>query len=690
MNYFYFFLAYLLFTPFISFTQEVEKEQLASAIEFDNLTHPFLFFDSNGLQQIKKRISSDKESKKIMTRLIAESDMLIHMPVSDDIPVRGKNVRAGWTETDLDNIYEKKMIQYTRHAEKLAFVYQITGHQKYAQKAFEFAEVVCSMPVWILQAHEFPIIYSRVMPWNVPDNQVNFNFDIRTATIGELMSCVYDWTYNALEGWQRDRIRGALLEKVITPVRGDYEFHWWATSYRCNWTGVCNGGLGLTALSLLQDHPALIDVVAESYNRINRMMNEIGVDGGWQEGASYLHYGLRHSTSFAIALKKMSNGQFNLFNNKRLKAHPATFLVDLFIPPNRAVNFGDSKDYKIGSTHFINLIASETNNEEIAWYRSSVLGEGNNIFDLIFPRPTFQGSPPSVPSKHFKTIDWWVMRSDYIDKNKVFLAGKAGKNNDPHHGHLDIGHFVLFWQGQAFIKDSGQPYYDEQYFDEARWNYPQATSAGHNVVFVNGEKQISGKLKGKGFDHKIGGEILEFRTTEKLDYVIMDPTNAYPKNELKKWQRHILLEKPNITLILDDIETQKEGALADIRFHSEAKDIFNQDKFVILEGKEASMALIPIGNNTLSFYQDKHAYQPVHSTKPFKWLPYFGIYSKTKNNKNKIATLILPIQNQQEAVAIQKSLIMDLGSDLLKISFVYRNSSYAYEFRVHKNDLKLK
>ena len=95
------------------------------------------------------------------------------------------------------------------------------------------------MPVWILQAHEFRIIYSRVMPWNVPDNQVNFNFDIRTAGLGEQIACVYDWTYEALNKKQRDRIRGTLLEKVITPVRGDYEFHWWTSSYRCNWTGVC-------------------------------------------------------------------------------------------------------------------------------------------------------------------------------------------------------------------------------------------------------------------------------------------------------------------------------------------------------------------------------------------------------------------------------------------------------------------
>jgi hypothetical protein len=690
MKYLSFFLICFLLIPITSFSQKVEKEEISAAINFDKLTHPYLFFDVNGLKKIKQYINTDPESKDIMARFIVESDMLIHMPVSNHIPARGKNVRAGWTETDIDNEYERKMSKYTRHAEKLAFVFQITGDKKYAQKAFEFAEVVCSMPVWILQAHEFPIIYSRVMPWNVPDNQVNFNFDIRTATIGEVMSCVYDWTYYALEGWQRDRIRGALLEKVITPVRGDYEFHWWATSYRCNWTGVCNGGLGVTALSLLKDHPSLIDVVTESYNRINNMMNEIGVDGGWQEGASYLHYGLTHSTRFAIALKKISNGQYNLFNNKRLKVNPATFLVDLFIPPNRAVNFGDSKDYTTGSTHFLNLMASETNNNSMAWYRSNVLGKGKSIFDLIFPRPTFEGSPPTEVSKHFKTIDWWVMRSDFVDENKVFLAGKSGKNNDPHHGHLDIGHFVLFWQGQAFIKDSGQPYYDEKYFDEERWKYPQATSAGHNVVSVNGEQQISGKLKNKPFNHHIGGEILEFKTSKKRDYVLMDPTDAYPKKELKKWHRHLLLEKPNITLVVDDIETHQKRSNVDVRFHSEAKEEMYEKDFVVLEGENAKMALIPLSDQSLSFYKDKHAYQPVHGKKPFEWLPYFGIRSESKDNQSRIATLILPVEDKQEAASIHKSLKMINNTATSTISFTYREASYSYEFLKENNNLKLK
>ncbi|MEL7117914.1 MAG: heparinase II/III family protein [Bacteroidota bacterium] len=682
------FLIPLLFTTISA--QDITKKEILNAIAIDQLQHPYVFFNKKGVEEIRNRINNDQESRKIMDRLLVETNLLLARPVDPYIPPRGTNVRAGWTETDRANSYERKMINYAHNAEKLAFIYQITQEEKYAQKAFEFAEVVCKMPIWILQAHEFSIIYSRVMPWNVKDDQVNFNFDIRTSTLGQSIALVYDWTYSVLTKPQRDRIRGALLEKVITPVRGDYEFHWWATSYRCNWTGVCNGGLGVTALALLKDHPSLADVVAESYNRINKMMNEIGIDGGWQEGDSYLRYGMSHSAHFAIALKHATQSRYNLFENKRLKANPFTFPVYTFAPPNRSVDFGDSSDKLIGGTSLFNLMSTETQSAELAWYRNKYLGEGRNLFDLIFPRPKIEGKMPTITSKHFRTIDWWVMRSDFVDPNKVTLAGKAGRNDDPHHGHLDIGHFLLYWKGQAFLKDLGKPYYDEKYFDQARWDYPQAGSVGHNVIMVNGEQQISGKLKDQAFNYDIGGKVLDFRTSQQRDYVLMDPTNAYPKKELKKWHRHIILEKPAVTIVLDEIETHANNAEVKVQFHSEAKVNLHQNKMVLLEGEGAKMALIPFTKDDYQCYEGLHAYQPVHATRSFEWLPYFGVQVNPTSNKTLFATLILPIEDEQEALKVKQSLQLKNTAQNLTVNFKYDNKPYNYEFVMGDNGWKFK
>lgn len=668
---------------------QVSKADIDKSIDIASLKHPYLYFNEEEKQILIQRIETDPESNDIFRKLQAEAKMWLAMPVDKNIPIQGKNTRAGWTEYDTDGKYSKYYSTNRNNAFYLAFLYQMTGEQKYADKAFEFADAFCDLTTWTQRAHEFPIIYSRIMPWNVPDDQVNFNFDHYNGDAGRMMAAVYDWLYPALTQAKRDRIRGALLEKVVTRVRGDYEFHWWATAYRCNWCGVCNSGIGLTGLALLTEHPQLTDIISESYNRINSMLNELGVDGGWQEGGGYWNYGVHTSSFFADALKRATNAKYNLFENKRLEKNPASFPLFISLPDKRSLNFEDSGGGRlIGSTHLINKLATETSNSEAAWYRT-FLGSGNEIFDIIWPRPEVKAKPPKNPSKHFRTLDWWVMRSDFVDKNKVLVAGKAGMNDDPHHGHLDIGQFVIHWRGEYFIQDLGRIGYDEKYFDEVRFDYPEASSIGHNVLFVNGEKQISGKYYKQPYDYTVGGKVLEFKTSELQDYVIMDPTNAYPKKELKNWRRHVLLEKPEIVLVVDEVYAEP-GSKIEVRFHP-GVDFAKKDGFVLLNGKEGKMALIPLAVNQLDIVPGRHASQFVNATKAFHWLDYFDTEVTAKNDKTIIGTIVLPVKSTEEVQEIIKSKVFNVeDSGNLSISFSQKGKHYEYTFQNGKDGLKLK
>ena len=57
------------------------------------------------------------------------------------------------------------------------------------------------------------------------------------------------------------------------------------------------------------------------------------------------------------------------------------------------------------------------------------------------------------------------MRNGFTNPDDVVVACKAGRNDDPHHGHLDVGQFAVYWRGQGFVADLGGGPYDEQYFD---------------------------------------------------------------------------------------------------------------------------------------------------------------------------------------------------------------------------------
>jgi hypothetical protein len=363
--------------------------------------------------------------------------------------------------------------------------------------------------------------------------------------------------------------------------------------------------------------------------------------------------------------------------------------VFISVPGKGSLNFEDSGGGRLGSTWFINKLASETNSGMAAWYRNEFYKEGQDMFDIIWPRPAVKPVPPANTSMHFRTIDWWVMRSDFKDDSKVLVAGKAGKNDDPHHGHLDIGQFIVSWAGDYFITDIGSGAYDEKYFDDARWDYPQASSVGHNVVFVNGEKQVPGKMRKQPWNYNIGGKVLKFSTSEKMDYVLMDPSHAYPGNEMKGWRRHVTLEKPYVTVVVDEVKSSA-GSEIEVRFHpgvtAEVKD-----NYVLLSGNKGKMALIPVANQEYIIREGRHACNPVNATRPFFWVSYFGTIINAKKDNTVIATIILPVNDENEAQQICRSVNkMYENNGNFTLSFRKGNREFKYVYRNDKEGLALK
>ncbi len=645
--------------------------------------HPYLFFTEEEKPVILDRIKNDPECSDIMRRLIAEANRLIYTPVEKQAPTQSK-LDSFFGYNDWYNYLNRN----EKAAFRLAFVYQMTGNKKYAYKAFEFADALCIMPTWVNTYEMFPIIYTRVWPWNVSDDQVNFTYNHIAARVTATLATVFDWLYPALTQRQRDRIRGTLLEKAILLVRGNYEYHWWATAYRCNWCTICNSGLGVAALALLPDHPQLVDVVAESYNRVVKTLDEIGIDGGWQEGCGYWGYGLYHTIPFAEALKRTTNGKFNLFEHPKIARNTVNCPLYNFISPHSTVNFEDSGSYIVGSTFLYNKLATETGSNEAAWYRENLLGDGNSIFDIIWPRSTVLPALPEKTSIHFRTIDWAVMRSDFTDPEKVLIACKAGYNEDPHHGHLDCGQFIIYWRGVGFIAEMPRVDYDEFYFQKERWDYPAASSVGHNVVFVNGELQIPSKLKDQPWEKGIGGKILEFRTSKTRDYTLMDTSGAYPGKELKGWRRHIILEKPLITVLLDEIKSSK-GAEIETRFHSEVVQRIG-DGYLLLDSDKGDMALIPVIDGEFTFRPEKHMHTAVKKDASSRWVSYCGTVLIAESEYTVIATVILPVESEDEANDIMKSAKRKIDqSGNFNLSFITKGETSTLNFIKNEEGLVL-
>jgi Heparinase II/III-like protein len=642
----------------------ITENELIKSIPVHELEHPYLFFNNQDKQAIINRLKNEPESEHIFAAIIAEGHRFLHVPIQDPEPPHPKHNR--YLGEDPASQYEDDIMQ---GAVTLAFLYQMTGDTTYANKAVEFAMDIADWPTWVDPAHRFDVIYSRVWPFNVPDDRVVFSYGEIATHKALALSIAYDWIYPVLSRTERDKIRNGLMEKVITNVRNNYKYFWWSTAYKCNWSVLCYSSMGVAALSLLKDNPELLDVVAEVHNRIDTTFSYIGKDGGWEEGRNYYAYMMSEGVYFMDALKRLTNGKQNMFKDKNVADHPIDFQLY-----GLTANFEDGGGSPVGPTYSVNKLVEETGNNSGAWYREKYLHSDFNVFEAIWPKPDVKPIEPEQKSKLFRTVNWAILRSSFRDSSTVTVACKAGYNDDPHHGHLDCGQYAVTWYNVPFIRDLGNGVYDELYFGEDKYDYPYASSLGHNLIFVNGEKQITAKKKNTPWLNGIGGRILEYKAGPKLDYVLMDPTHAYPNKQLIKWRRNVILEKPVTTVVFDEVESEPGaeitarihpgvGVEVSRREHSSRFAPVPNGKYEIMKNyvmlsdqRHHNMAVIPLVlDNDFKLVEGTDPFVPVTKDSRLTGIPYIEAATQAKTNSTFIATIIVPVKDQNDADKVVKS-----------------------------------
>lgn len=656
--------------------------------------HPYLHFTKDDLPRLRERVKTDPRARVIYQRLMKECDRVLDMPVSWDVPARYKGVSPYFESKDEFHEYRDKL---SKNAFLLAFLYQVSGDEKYARKSYEFADALCAMDTWSSTWDDFRWLYWMGKPhgakWNEEqDNEIVYLYDLGPADASRHLAATYDWLYPVLSDYKRKRLRSGLLENAVLRVRGNYDYHWFAHAWRTNWLAVCLSGVGLAALSMYSEDPQLLDVVEEVRYRINRYIDEsIDEDGGYQEGLGYWQFGMGNAVLYASALKHVSRGQVDMFRNPKMKTM-IQFPLFTFVPPRSSFPFEDSHPVLPGNYALYNKLAQEYGSQEAKW-----LGEFFDNFDaarspgdfdlysVIWPKASVKPSLPdsSKPmSIHFRTIDWVVMRASWENQDQPILAAKGGVHDDPHHGHLDAGQFAISYRGEWFVKElgymtpNGFGYWDYR----QRFNYVHANSLGHNVVFVNGEQQKYGP--------KYFGKVLDFRTTAERDYALIDATKAYPGDQLKLWRRHIVYQKPYFFLVLDEVKSPKDAEIA-VRNHP-GVSFQLKENYALLTGEKGSMAALPLLPGAFRLVQDRHAFLPETEEAKFQWIPYYDLLTKASSERTFIVNIYAPVENQGEAERVLRSATASVEGATLRCLLEYRGRQYSYTFDLPPEGARLR
>ncbi len=536
--------------------ERVAKANVQAALEnaTDNVSHPYVLATADEFEKVRQSLAAGENGNANINGYYAAAKRYADALLSDDD-------RAQPLAYELDE--EDAILEISRETLEriicLGLVWQVTGEEKYAVRAWAELENVCNYEDWC--------------PTHFLD----------TAEMSLAVAVGYDWFFDYLSDEQKDILTNAFLEKGLAPARSKNHFaNWWIWS-KTNWNVVCYGGIGIACMVFYEECEAdAVRHLTMAYNNMPIHFCNFTPDGAYAEGPGYWEYGASYLTYFIKTSKQFSGSDFGLSDHAgvdELGAFPV-----YISSPTGVFNYGDNKQRPLYSP-VLYYYASEFGNPLTGQYQNAFLSmaydgkdlSAENLMSVLSDHEAaresalsalwyyentdtadFDALPKTVQLASSAGEELVIMRSSYTDENATYAAIKGGYNYT-NHGDLDIGTFVFDALGVRWAEDNGPGNYDAPgYFvptyGGGRWKVYEKRAEGQNTLVINpkeGEDQFA-------FAHAYINELTVTKkgdaatTTKEGGTAVIDMTEAYLESGVESVVRSFSLHDDYSVLTVTD------------------------------------------------------------------------------------------------------------------------------------------
>jgi hypothetical protein len=315
-------------------------------------------------------------------------------------------------------------------------------------------------------------------------------------------------------------------------------------------------------------------------------------DGGHPEGPSYWAYGTQYQLPFFLTIKS-ATGSYHGLNDGFGFEDSFDYTNAIGSTAVGTWNYHDAGESRLITSYHL-AGAEMFGNKALAQFQFSIInknGGTRSVWDLMFYDPKTCYENPNLELD----LDWVsykigmaTFRSDWSDGQ--LYCGIHGGANNAGHGQLDVGNFILEYNGTRFFLDLGSDnYVMPRYFalPQRYWVYVNK-GEGHNTLVINptwvnqnhtacGPTQYLDMWKfdqgqrssqhGFNYDQSFAAisQILAFRSGKTSAFAVIDMGCAYGFYDQKKnnpngllnmvipeGKRGLLLTENRTTVIIQD------------------------------------------------------------------------------------------------------------------------------------------
>ncbi|MBU2884281.1 DUF4962 domain-containing protein [Gilvimarinus agarilyticus] len=507
----------------------VDPKTLLQRVE---LEHPRLLFPKAQLGEVKKTLKGERKLAFNDLKAMADTALTMELMVKPDFDKYDIEKEYPARRTAYRASYLKFTDVYTQGMTPLALVYLMTGEEKYGLAA---------------KKHLL-----HVLDWELEGiGSLDEGFDEIGLRIARTAAQGYDWLYDLLTEEERKAVKKMLLargDQMLNRLKGRDYLNFSIYSH----DGRLPGYLMEFAIVLAEEERTVewLDYALKAWLTVYPHWG--GSEGGWAEG---VHYAMSYNDRFITPLQSLyvATG-YNLWNKAYLR-NMRHFLTYAVAPLGEVIPFGDMEHnpvsnyagdlYSILTFHALNY-----GDAKARWWAEQYKDQRMNtrrlgaMHRLIHPDAIGSKKPNKMPQdKLFSGIGWAALHSDILNPTSdVMLLFKSSPFGSVSHSHADQNSFAIMKGGKALAHPSGARF--PQHFSPFHVEYTRQTLA-HNALLINGEGQIDR-------DATATGGIVDFHSTEHLGYVVGEAERTYG-DRLDEYQRHVVMIRPSVVLIIDDM-----------------------------------------------------------------------------------------------------------------------------------------
>lgn len=377
------------------------------------------------------------------------------------------------------------------------------------------------------------------------------------------------------------RARTECWRRILSPYLELHGLWKWEKGTN-NWSAVCAGSIGATALYLIDDSSTLTPIIQRLLATLDGYLSGLCDEGTCVEGVSYWRYGMSFFCGFAELLRSRTAGRVDLLAIEKAR-RIAEYQQKCYLTGNHVASFSDATErvnFRLGLAAFLRQEYDTVRVPNLA-YAAPVLSDGSNRWcndyrDFYWARHfNFQNDPPEPRRVYLLREAQQFIGTLHLGERTVCLAAKGGHNGEPHN-HNDVGSVIYHIDGDSLLIDLGRGRYCKQYFGPERYNFITNGSQGHSLPIVAGGYQQPGR------EH--AATLFEMEETGDCYRLQIGLEKAYNEPRLQSLRRSLRLDKQTGELTVNDRCESSEPLPFTSRFVTKCQVLVQGDRVWISGG----------------------------------------------------------------------------------------------------------